>query len=68
MGIYALALFSDAGAGEPVVLTEEQAKAWQEKHGLTKPAESGRIDYARIIDSMFYADDYEYQTYTKGVA
>ena len=25
----------------------------------------GIINYARAIDSMFYADDYEYQTYTK---
>lgn len=27
--------------------------------------ESGIIDEAKAIDSMFYADDYEYQTYTK---
>ncbi|MCQ2408547.1 MAG: hypothetical protein MJ065_08510 [Oscillospiraceae bacterium] len=52
-------------AQHPVILfSPEQAKSLQEAV-LTNAAGSGRIDYARIIDSMFYADDYEFQTYTK---
>lgn len=54
-----------AGAGDPVVLTKEQAEELQKKHGLTKLEDRSIINYARAIDSMFYADDYEHETYTK---
>ncbi|MCR4888138.1 MAG: hypothetical protein K5979_03005 [Ruminococcus sp.] len=33
--------------------------------GLTNGKDNDKINYARAIDSMFYADDYEYKTYTK---
>ena len=35
---------ADAGAGEPVVFTKEQAAALQEKHGLTKLSRSDTIN------------------------
>lgn len=55
----------DAGAVDPIVLTKEQAEELQKKHGLTKLEDRSIINYARAIDSMFYADDYEHETYTK---
>ena len=58
------------GAESPAVFTEEQAKTIEQRNlqqfrGLTNSRDSGKINYARAIDSMFYADDYEYTTYTK---
>jgi len=41
------------------------ASGREERIALAKERESGIINYARAIDSLFYADDYEYETYTK---
>ena len=55
----------------PKVLTPEEGKRIEEEliakraGVLTYGAESGIINDARVIDSMFYADDYEAKTYTK---
>ena len=56
------------GAESPAVFTEEPAKTIEQRNlqqfrGLTNSRDSGKINYARAIDSMFYADDYEYKTY-----
>lgn len=64
---------TDAGAPPPTVFSQEQARKTEQeklaqivhKPSIDKLAESGIINHARVIDSMFYADDYEYQTYTK---
>lgn len=53
------------GAAEPLTLSDAQAKAAIAANGLTMPAESGRINYAKVIDSLFYADDYQHETYEK---
>lgn len=51
------------GAGKPTKLSGKEAAELEKR--LTSERESGRIKYAKVIDSVFYADDYEYKTYTK---
>ena len=61
-----------AGASPPTKFTPEQARVLEQEklrniHGLSIDygRGSGIINYARAIDSMFYADDYEFKSYTK---
>lgn len=61
-----------AGASPPTKFTPEQARVLEQEklrniHGLSidNGRGSGIINYARAIDSMFYADDYEFKSYTK---
>ena len=49
---------------KPKRLTKKEA-AEQQARVLDKSGGGGIINKAKVIDSMFYADDYEYQTYTK---
>ncbi len=51
-----------AGAGDPVVLTAEQAAALQAEHGLTKPSESGTI---KLMKSVQVPGDFVYINGTK---
>lgn len=60
------------GASPPTKFTPEQARTIEQEklrniHGLSidNGRGSGIINYARAIDSMFYADDYEFKSYTK---
>lgn len=53
---------------KPTVLSRSEAEKLQAEllpRRLTGGENGGIINYARAIDSFFYADDYEYQTYTK---
>ena len=62
---------------EPTTFTQEQAKELERQNlaqirglkinnsSIDNSGGSGIINYARAIDSMFYADDYEFKSYTK---
>lgn len=54
-------------ASEPTVLSQDAAESLQNAvlSRLTLAGERDIINEAKVIDSMFYADDYEYRTYTK---
>ncbi len=68
---------ANAADYEPTTFTQEQAKELERQNlaqirglkinnsSIDNSGGSGIINYARAIDSMFYADDYEFKSYTK---